>query len=264
MASSRKRTLNVIQVSDDSDTSSVDYIESEFSKTKRNRQTRSKRYSETSISSSRSNNCLNKNAQMARENRIRKKMYVENLENDIQRFKKENEIMQTKLENKDSIINELKLEVKYLKSILSNSKEIGLLLNNITRSSGLPVTTSLKARENLLDTIWNESDSTMFQTESNSIYCNDLFPETLTSFDSVFDLSLEEPQTEILSPTLSDHRYSSDTQVSEDDVGVCLHVSGKRVALEFCSKCNSNAQDAWKREKKDLLNATMNSSLKAL
>lgn len=87
--------------------------------------------------------CFSRNALMARENRLKKKMYIQNLEKEVSSLKSDNKKMVGMVENQSFLINELKKEVKYLKSVLANSSDISRLLKNIHQGTGMSVTTSL-------------------------------------------------------------------------------------------------------------------------
>lgn len=54
----------------------------------------------------------------------------------------------------------------------------------------------------------------------------------------------------------TEHNYFSnlmefdmnESEHNKTQPGVCLHVAGGRVSLEFCSTCHTNAQNAWIEE----------------
>lgn len=58
--------------------------------------------------------------------------------------------------------------------------------------------------------------------------------------------------TSSLSIVNSDHNYHQHTNggQNQDDVnpGICLHLSGGRISLEFCAACHSSSQNAWIEE----------------
>ncbi|XP_069698699.1 CREB/ATF bZIP transcription factor-like [Periplaneta americana] len=169
--------------------------------------------------------CSSKNAIMARNNRMKKKHFVESLQKDVARLSDENAKLRETLKCQSNVMNSLTKEVGYLKSVLANSNEIGVLLKSVTKT-GLPFTSSL--RENISSTILKSPD-------------------------------IKDDKRSLINPT-ADHNYvlkdnaSSESSFSDncpptpdvdDDVGVCLHVCKKKVSLEFCATCNSNAIAAW-------------------
>lgn len=87
--------------------------------------------------------CFSRNALMARENRLKKKMYIQNLEKDVSLLKSDNKKMVGIVEKQSCLINELKKEVKYLKSVLANSSDLSRLIKNIHQGTGMSVATSL-------------------------------------------------------------------------------------------------------------------------
>ena len=86
-----------------------------------------------------------KNAEAARENRQKKKRYVESLERenaDLKEFK-----TQTSAENSalKSQVDILKEEVTYLRSVIANQGTLSLLLKNISSTPGISLSTSFTA-----------------------------------------------------------------------------------------------------------------------
>lgn len=80
--------------------------------------------------------CFSRNALMARENRLKKKMYIENLEREVLCLKADNKKMNGVVENQSFLIAELRKEIKYLKSVLANSADISRLIRNINQNTG--------------------------------------------------------------------------------------------------------------------------------
>lgn len=87
--------------------------------------------------------CFTKNALMARENRLKKKVYISTLETRVSSLKNENIKLSAIVENQSFLISDLKKEVKYLKSVISNSESIGKLIRAINLNSDISVTSSL-------------------------------------------------------------------------------------------------------------------------
>lgn len=78
--------------------------------------------------------CSNRNAQMARENRQRKKEYIEKIENRLQIFQKENQELHATIQKQNVEIKRLGVEVKYLKNILENNTHITNLMKAVNES----------------------------------------------------------------------------------------------------------------------------------
>ncbi|XP_024086433.1 uncharacterized protein LOC106667689 isoform X1 [Cimex lectularius] len=83
--------------------------------------------------------CLNKNAVMARQNRLRKKLYLENLEEEVESLREENRRLKSHSKKDKKSIKKLTDEVKYLRSLVSNRTDIWKILNSLN--------STLKAKE---------------------------------------------------------------------------------------------------------------------
>lgn len=75
--------------------------------------------------------CLNRNAMMARENRLKKKAYLEKIENKLSFYQKENKNLINIIKKQSMDIKRLNGEVAYLKSVLNNNTSITALLKTI-------------------------------------------------------------------------------------------------------------------------------------
>ena len=84
-----------------------------------------------------------KNAIAARENRQKKKKYVEGLENDVKKLQEENRTLKTRNERMTTMIRKLSDEVKYLRSVLANESTISLLIKSVAATPGISLTSSL-------------------------------------------------------------------------------------------------------------------------
>ncbi|CAN8026018.1 unnamed protein product [Ixodes persulcatus] len=87
--------------------------------------------------------CMSKNAIAARENRLKKKLYVHKLERSVRALTTENAELKRRTRDMTVEVEDLTEEVRYLKSVLANVDEISALVRNI-RSSRPDVVTSLK------------------------------------------------------------------------------------------------------------------------
>ncbi|XP_076222903.1 uncharacterized protein LOC116428227 isoform X1 [Nomia melanderi] len=75
--------------------------------------------------------CLNRNALMARENRLRKKAYLEKIESKLSFYQQENKNLVNVIRKQNIDIKRLSGEVTYLRSILNNNTSITALLKTI-------------------------------------------------------------------------------------------------------------------------------------
>lgn len=86
--------------------------------------------------------CMTKNAIAARENRLKKKLYVSKLERSVRALSTENATLKRRSEDMSREIEELSEEVQYLRSVLCNVDEISTLVRSI-RSVRPSLATSL-------------------------------------------------------------------------------------------------------------------------
>ena len=185
--------------------------------------------------------CMTKNAVAARENRQKKKQYVESLERKCERLSRENLMLKTDTEAKDKKLASMATEIEYLRNVIRNESALSGLLKNLHCTAGLRFGTSF-AQNDMFQNLKRSSD--IIKDELQSANGNEnrrKRPKTVThklstkstpspSSSQVF----EGPITPCASPEL------------KSTGGVCLHVSNNNVSLEFCSTCASNAAEVWK------------------
>ena len=75
--------------------------------------------------------CLSRNALMARENRLKKKVYLEKVENKLSFYQQENKNLLNAIKKQSIDIKRLSGEVSYLRSVLNNNTSITALLKTI-------------------------------------------------------------------------------------------------------------------------------------
>jgi hypothetical protein len=226
--------------------------------------------------------CSSKNAVMARMNRLKKKCLMESLQSDVARLSDENTKLKQTLEGQSSLVCSLRKEVHYLKGVLANNREISMLLRSI-QNTGLPVTSSL-SKYTMSNQIYSpldhnyvctRSDSSISSSSSDLVdgsnttltvdgkeqipIINDVALSLSVPHDNNLDLPLVSPSDGNLYDTEFSGCYSVQPATLDSppvvgtaagdepfmDVGVCLHVAKRRVSLEFCSTCNSNALSTW-------------------
>lgn len=78
--------------------------------------------------------CLNRNALMARENRLKKKVYLEKVENKLSFYQQENKNLLNAIKKQNIDIKRLSGEVSHLRSVLNNNTSITALLKTINDS----------------------------------------------------------------------------------------------------------------------------------
>jgi hypothetical protein len=222
--------------------------------------------------------CSSKNAVLARMNRLKKKYFVESLQRDVARLCDENAKLKQTLEGQSSLVCSLRKEVCYLKGVLANNKDISMLLKSI-RNMRLPVTSSLSKHcqpnqihatadhnyvctrsgtnieSSFSDLINDDGAYLTLDDEKEPVPVIADVPLCLSKpHDNIVDLPLLSPSdgnlcdTEfsgcyLVQPTTFDSPEAGCAADDElfMDAGVCLHVAKRRVSLEFCSTCSSNA-----------------------
>lgn len=88
---------------------------------------------------------VNRNAVMARENRLRKKQHVENLEQEIARLKEQRDRDQMALRKAGKQVRKLTRERDHLKAVIANKSGIMAVLRAVREGSGLPMTSSIRS-----------------------------------------------------------------------------------------------------------------------
>jgi hypothetical protein len=155
-------------------------------------------------SSKRTGGSNSKNAIAARENREKKKQYVQGLEESNEKLRRENKKIMSELEIKRQSIQQLTTEVSYLRGILANVDEISALIRSVRRTPGITsVTTSL--------------GSNLRTRNRNAV--GHLDNENVRPMGSSTSLS------------------TSASQNTSTNPGVCFHLNNGTVSLEFCSQC---------------------------
>lgn len=141
----------------------------------------------------------NRNAVMARENRRKKKEYLETLQRDVEQFQSENKKLKKMLNARNSMISKLTHESMYLKSILANKTEIMKLLKTI-QGSHVPITSSTLSfvTGDAVDrsTIKHEKHSESYTSSSGCSPASSLSPSPYTEDEKEndFESHLDFPQ----------------------------------------------------------------------
>lgn len=160
-----------------------------------------------------------RNAIAARENRQKKKKYVEGLESDVARLKEENKTLKTGNENMSKIILKLSDEVKYLRSVLANQSTISLLLKSVAATPGISLTSSL--------------------VQSSGDKDEETEKENKQQTDKQYVTRSKKRQSEEVMDSTPSKKARGTTPG-----GVCLHVNQGKVSLELCAKCERKAMQS--------------------
>lgn len=159
--------------------------------------------------------CTNRNALMARRNRIKKKMYVEKLENTIQELRDNFKSMQKQIHEQNEVIAQVTKENQYLRNVITNSSGLRQILQGV-RLAGLanPVDSSTSLRNKPVSPNTN-LDPKVHVTENSP--SEDACPSSTTR-DSLSNDKWELPE---LKPIIPVHDYSSNPQLYYDTVPKC-------------------------------------------
>lgn len=182
-----------------------------------------------------------KNAVAARMNRMKQKQYVKDLEQKMIRLKREIKDVKRELREREKKWASSRRQVSYLRGMIANSHEIGHLLRNIRWRNIVPPPQG------------SSVDKTL--NELNSETSVDRFPigTSPSLFDGCFDLledrdydrTTEQPP--LVVPPLdvgeSWKMFDSIDDPPTTEVGVCLHVSNRRLSIEFCDECSARFYD---------------------
>lgn len=226
----------------------------------------------------------NRNAVLARENRLRKKMLMEELENSNEELQAENRKLQKMMKFKDRKNEELMKEVRYLKSVIANRTEIVSVLKSLPQSIA-PKTKEIVQQEKPVQQHYAEScassdtlscdindengtkdiiDDPFLPTITDDFFLN---LDIATEWDEILKNPFNSATTnftdypEISSPAASpsssgvssEHNYyydeklleSIDNEELEDSAGICVHINRGKVSLEFCAVCHNNSINPW-------------------
>lgn len=224
----------------------------------------------------------NRNALLARENRLRKKQMMEELESAAQGMENENKKLLKMMKLKDRKNEDLIKEVRYLKSVIANRTEIVSVLKSLPKaispaakqaSKSLKVEVSSYASSDTVSISCEDIDNGIKDTDpflpsniDDFLLSPDL--DFATEWDHIlrqpFNSATDIPDLDVSSPAASpssssgistEHNYSNydekilesiDQEHNEDDgAGVCLHINRGKVSLEFCAVCHNNSTSSW-------------------
>ncbi|KAK1124697.1 hypothetical protein K0M31_006065 [Melipona bicolor] len=148
--------------------------------------------------------CLNRNALMARENRLRKKAYLEKIENKLSFYQQENKNLVNIIKKQTIDIKRLSGEVAYLKSVLSNNTSITTLLKTI--NNGLQRITTQKRNLSYMNhdsehtnasdaqrkcTCYTNVKENVLNSQNTNIFITNINNDSLTGHSTTEDLNNE-------------------------------------------------------------------------
>lgn len=226
-------------------------------------------------------NVSNRNALLARENRRRKKEHLENLEDQVGKLQFENGSLRKTIKQQAKMIKKLQKEKMYYKNLLQSQPQIVNVLERFNKnfrsaehglftsegSSLSPVSSSSLSPS-------SEGSSSPFSidfNENGTVLSNNIEQDLLLlpvpdiinrllSDSETVDYMSHDPtdysllginspfhtvatpdlysSTDCLSSISEEHNYTTHSP----DSGICLHIAGDKVSVEFCSVCCENAK----------------------
>ncbi|XP_023211750.1 probable basic-leucine zipper transcription factor Q [Centruroides sculpturatus] len=154
--------------------------------------------------------CMSKNAIAARENREKKKKYLKDLEESCVSFA--SEIGSLKAENatlREEIKN-LHKEVEYLKNVIANSEQLGILIKGVQTIPGLKWNSPVKRKESGD----SSNNLTVCKKQKLNADCND-----------------------------AQNVIEEKTEQKKQTSAICIHVRNRKVSLELCHYCNEKVEN---------------------
>ncbi|KAL1451984.1 hypothetical protein WDU94_006305 [Cyamophila willieti] len=153
--------------------------------------------------------CTNRNALMARRNRIKKKIYVEKLENTIEELRNNYESMQKQILEQNEVIARVTKENRYLRNVISNSSGLKQILQGV-RLAGL-------ANHSPAHPVHSTTPMSRDPNFNQKVHVTeDAFPSSTTCNDVLDNLKLE--VLDSVKPVIPVHDYSSNPQLYYDTI----------------------------------------------
>jgi len=179
-----------------------------------------------------------KNALAARENRIKKKKYLESLEKELGELRKENELLKAKDRLHNQVVEKLEQEVSYLKNVLANQSTLSVLMNRLVSTPG--ITFNLPTPEGIGAPNTSDSkDTTMEHNATVSINTSEQSQNRVSRQSRYMTRG-----TKRNASTSTETNAADSKKRKEVKGGVCLHVGQDMVSLTFCSQCSSNVNSS--------------------
>ncbi|KAH9525564.1 hypothetical protein Btru_001696 [Bulinus truncatus] len=212
-----------------------------------------------------------KNAIAARDNRLKKKQYVSGLEESIKLLQNENNQLSEENKRNKKMMQSLKKEVIYLRSIIANQTTLAAILKNVAQTPGIRLSSSVASlksvnKPGLISQTENEIASSKLNKKYDSVQlssrnlmstnkqcligkspkaCKRPCTETETIMSGSSSKTkktklsnLNESEQFVNVEDTDSDRSSEEEYLSgiKNEAGICLHVSGNSVSLELCSK----------------------------
>lgn len=158
-------------------------------------------------------------AEKAKQQRERKKKYVQELEDTIEGLKRDNTDLQQVNTQLNGKLEGLKDEIRYLKGVISNQSQLATILRSVANTPGISISCSVL------------QDSEGIDGKTNKRKYNDHGKDSGKKGGNLHQESNKKRKME---------KRSAD-EINSTDAGVCVHVQSGKVSLEFCAECSKKA-----------------------
>lgn len=121
-----------------------------------------------------------KNAEAAKQNRLKKKAYVETLEGEAETLREENKLLKSRCSNFEQTAKGLAEEVEYLRSVIKNQSSLSALLQNIPNVKSVKLSSPLGKRSPVESTTSAESTAKRAKMSSSGGVCLHVAKDTVS------------------------------------------------------------------------------------
>lgn len=206
--------------------------------------------------------CMSKNAILARENRQKKKEYVTNLEASVEKLHVQNSNLMSKMGSMESEMSDLVAEVEYLKGVIANQSTLSKLIGSVCSTPGVRFYSSFNVSNKCSTNVSkDENDNTNFRKRKSSVFdgsqenqenveSSNVKRGVRRSTRNISNNSVgksENQEKKTQGHSENQEKESKTISNSENLMnGICLHVAGDAVSLEFCATCSKMATNTKK------------------
>lgn len=189
-------------------------------KSKTESKTAVKNVSSSTIEPQKSPTTVKSQAEKAREQRERKKKYIQELQDNIAELKKDKADLQRVTAELNDKLEALRDEIRYLKGIITNQSELARILRSVANTPGISISCGI-----LQDCEQGNDGKTNKRKYGDT-------PNN--SGKKGVNLHQENSKKRKV-----DKKATG--EMSAVDAGVCVHVQSGKVSLEFCAECSKKA-----------------------
>ncbi|XP_052105899.1 uncharacterized protein LOC127738608 [Mytilus californianus] len=207
--------------------------------------------------------CMSKNAILARENRQKKKEYVTNLEASVEKLHVQNSNLMSKMGSMESEMSDLVAEVEYLKGVIANQSTLSKLIGSVCSTPGVRFYSSFNVSNKCPTNVSkDENDNTNFRKRKSSVFDDSPSQENRENVESSINVkrgvrrstrnisnnSVDKSENQEKKRQGHSENQENKTISNSENLmnGICLHVAGDAVSLEFCATCSKMATNTKK------------------